>query len=164
MNSVNLLFCSWAWSSDLPYYTFFCLFRGWFESFLLLITLHLKTNPRNPLPPVTCRKEPCAGRLDLKESLILRRRGDGRFLPRTNHELYLKRKIWSGNWPFWLFFMYLTRCPNQSAINWSLLFTEHTGSEAAIALWRTWAICLDYPDPSALPNSLGSFSGGLVHR
>lgn len=61
----------------------------------MLITVHLKTKPTEPLPPVTFGKEPCAGKLALEERLILHRpiaHGDGHFLPRTNHELYLKIK------------------------------------------------------------------------
>lgn len=68
--------------------------------FFLLVTVHLKTKPTKPLPPGTFGKEPCAGKLDLKESLILHSpiaHGDGHFLPCTNDELYLKIKIFNGN-------------------------------------------------------------------
>lgn len=72
----------------------------------LLITVLLKTKTIKPLPPVPFGKDPCAGKLDLKESLILHRpiaHGDGHFLPCTNYELYLKIKTFNGNWPFWVF-------------------------------------------------------------
>lgn len=69
----------------------------------LLIIVRLKTKATKPLPPVPFGKDPCAGKLDLKRSLILHRpvaHGDGRFLPCTNYELYLKIKTFNGNWPF----------------------------------------------------------------
>lgn len=89
----------------------FFFFRVWFESFVvvlfMLITVHLKKKKsetkRKTLPPLRCGKDPCAGKLDLKESLILRRpiaNGDGHFLPGTNDELCLKMKTFSRNWPF----------------------------------------------------------------
>lgn len=77
-----------------------------FVVLFLLLTVHLKkteTNKQKTLPPLACGKDPCAGKLDLKESLILRRPiacGDGHFLPCTNDELYLKIKTCNRNWPF----------------------------------------------------------------